>query len=80
MVLMDTTIRNLDRSAYRELKARAALEGKTLGEMVNEAIQTFLARADRLPKRRSLKDLSPEPYGERNKRLSEEIDSTVYGV
>ena len=29
---MDRTIRNLDEEAYRELKARAALTGKTVGE------------------------------------------------
>ena len=34
---MDTTIRNLDPIAYRELKAKAALVGKTIGELVNEA-------------------------------------------
>ncbi len=56
---MDTTIRNLDETAYRQLKARAALEGKTIGEMVNEAIRAFLARPDLLPKRDSLRDLEP---------------------
>ena len=43
---MDTTIRNLDEGAYRSLKARAALAGKTVGEMVNEAIRAYLARPD----------------------------------
>ena len=43
---MDTTIRNLDEAAYRELKARAALEGKTIGEAVNEAIRAYLAHPD----------------------------------
>ena len=36
---MDTTIRNLDEALYRRLKARAALEGLTIGELVNAAIR-----------------------------------------
>ncbi len=77
---MDTTIRNIDERAYRELKARAALAGKTMGEMVNEAVRAYLARPELLPKRGSLEDLEPEPYPEGNERLSEEIDAVVYGA
>lgn len=77
---MDTTIRNLDAAAYRQLKARAALLGKTVGEMVNEAIRLYLATHARLPKQASLRDLSPESFGEGTERLSEEVDSIVYGV
>ncbi len=80
VVIMDTTIRNIDKAAYRALKARAALAGKTIGEMVNEAIRSYLARPDLLPKRGSLRDITPESYPEGNERLSEEIDVIVYGV
>jgi plasmid stability protein len=80
VVIMDTTIRNIDEAAYRVLKARAALAGKTIGEMVNEAIRSYLARPDLLPKRGSLRDITPESYPEGNERLSEEIDVIVYGV
>ena len=45
LAIMDTTIRNLDEAAYRSLKARGALAGKTIGEMVNEAIRAYLTRA-----------------------------------
>ncbi len=79
MIAMDTTIRNLDETAYRELKARAALEGKTVGEMVNEAIRSYLAWPDQPFKRGSLAELSPENYPEGCERLSEEIDAIVYG-
>ncbi len=77
---MDTTIRNLDERAYRELMARAALSGKTIGEAVNEAIWAYLATPG--PDRRSgtLSDLMPRSYPPGNERLSEEIDSVVYGV
>lgn len=76
---MDTTIRNLDEQAYRELKARAALTGRTIGELVNEAIRAYLARPAPVG-RGSLRDLVPEPYPEGTERLSEEIDATVYGA
>ena len=77
---MDTTIRNLDEAAYRELKARAALEGKTIGEAVNEAIRAYLAMPGRHGKKRSLRGWRPEPYPPGNERLSEEIDAIVYGA
>lgn len=76
---MDTTIRNLDEAVYRQLKARAALAGKTVGEMVNEAIRAYLARPDLLPKQGSLHDLIPENYPKGSERLSEQIDAIVYG-
>ena len=77
---MDTTIRNLDERAYREIKARAALLGKTVGEVLNEAMLGYLARPQWQPKTRSLLDFLPEPYPEGNDRLSEEIDVVVYGA
>ena len=77
---MNTTIRNLDKQAYRALKARAALTGKTIGEVVNEAIHSYLARPENFSKAGSLKDLAPETYPKGNERLSEEIDTIVYGL
>ena len=41
---MNTTIRDLDQTLYHELEVRAALAGKTIGQLVNEAIQLYLAR------------------------------------
>lgn len=76
---MDTTIRNLDEAAYREIKARAALAGKTIGEMVSEAIRAYVARPLARGKRGSLAELTPEAYPEGNERLSQEIDAVVYG-
>jgi plasmid stability protein len=76
---MDTTIRNLDEKAYRALKAHAALTGRNIGDLVNEAIRSYLARPASLPKAGSLRNLSPEPYPEGNERLSEQIDSLLYG-
>jgi hypothetical protein len=76
---MDTTIRNLDEQAYRALRARAVLEGRTVGELINEAIQGYLLRSVK-PGRVSLRALKPEPFAEGNERLSSEIDAIIYGV
>lgn len=76
---MDATIRNLDEALYRELKAQAVRTGKTIGELVNEAIRRYLERPGLPPKRGSLRDLTPEAYPEGNERLSEQIDAVVYG-
>lgn len=76
---MDTTIRNLDDEAYRELKARAALSGRTIGDVLNEAIRAYLARPAPAPRGGTLGDLGAEPYPEGNERLSEEVDTIVYG-
>lgn len=75
---MDTTIRNLDETAYRELKARAAFEGKTIGQAINAAIQAYLATPDPRRKRRSLRDWPTESYPPGNERLSMEVDE-AYG-
>lgn len=77
---MDTTIRNLDEELYRELKARAARSGRTIGETLNEAIRAYLARPIHVRKVRSLRELRPEDYPEGNERLSQEVDALVYGT
>jgi hypothetical protein len=74
---MDTTIRNLDEQAYRDLRARAVLEGRTVGEVISEAIRGYLARP--IPGRGSLRALKPRRFPQGNERLSSEIDSVVYG-
>ena len=76
---MDTTIRNLDPAAYRALKARAAVAGRTVGDVVNEAIAAWLRRPDPNRATASLFDLEPEDLGEGNERLSEEVDAVIYG-
>jgi plasmid stability protein len=77
---MRTTIRNLDPEAYRALQARAALSGRTVGDLVSEAIQTYLTAPDPFAKRGSLRDLTPEDAGPGSERLSDEIDAVVYGT
>ena len=76
---MNTTIRNLDSRAYRALKARAALEGKTIGEAVNEAIRAYLDRPGGREKRGSLRHLTPRDFPPGNEGLSGSVDAIVYG-
>ncbi len=80
VVQMDTTVRNLDEEAYRALRARAVLEGRTVGELISEAIRGYLVRASKPRKRGTLRTLKPEPFPKGNERLSSEIDSIVYGL
>lgn len=75
---MDTTIRNLDEQAYRRLRAKAVLEGRTVGELISEAIRGYLGRRASVQGTRSLRELRPEPFPAGNERLSSEIDAIVY--
>lgn len=75
---MDTTVRNLDDQAYKELRARAVLEGRTVGEVISEAIRGYLARPT--PGKGSLRALKPIRFPPGNENLSSEIDQIVYGA
>lgn len=74
---MDTTIRNLDEDAYRAARAHAIREGCTVGDVVNEALRRYL-KGVAPAKKRSLRELRPEPFPEGNENLSREIDSVAY--
>jgi len=76
---MDTTIRNLDPDLYRKLRARAASEGKTVGEAVSDAMRAYLGGPP-IEKTGSLRDLIPDAFPVGNERLSEEVDAVVYGT
>jgi plasmid stability protein len=76
---MDTTIRNLDESVYRALRAQAVMQGRNVGDLLNEAMRTYLARAFVSRPQSTLRALHPEPFPEGNERLSHEIDGIVYG-
>ena len=77
---MDMTIRNLDDNAYRQLRAHARLTGRPIGELVNEAIRLYLERTPQPSRGGSLVDLPISDSPEGSERLSEEIDSIVYGT
>ena len=44
---VDTTIRNLDEHAYRAIRVRAVEQGRTVGELISEAIRDYLGRRPR---------------------------------
>lgn len=73
---MDTTIRNIDPSIYKKLKAKAAAEGITIGEAINRALRAWMNL--KTEKQYSLLDIKPEHFGPHNRRLSEEIDEVLY--
>lgn len=76
---MDITIRNLDDQSYRALRARAVLENRTVGDLINEAIRSYLARSPARQRTSTLRDLRPERYRAGNERLSDEINALLYG-
>lgn len=75
---MDTTIRNLDPRVYRSIKARAVMTGRTVGDLVNEALRGYLNRTALPEKSGSLRQLEPVEFPDGNERLSEQIDALVY--
>lgn len=76
---MDVTVRNVDDDAYRRLKARAALEDRTLGEVLTDAIEAYLEGTRSAGDTGSLADLEPVDFGPGNERLSVEHDEVLYG-
>ena len=74
---MDTTIRNIDENVYRKLKAKAALEGLSVGEAITEAIKTWLGY--RKEKKSSILNIKSVRSKRRNKMLSVEVDKILYG-
>ena len=59
---MDTTIRNLDDAVYRAIKARAAVENRSIGELVSDAMNLYLLRPAAQEKTGSLRDWRPRRF------------------
>jgi hypothetical protein len=76
---MDTTIRDVDEAMLQALRARAALENRPVGEVISDAIRSYLARNPARKHKGSLRSLQPEPYPVGNEHLSMEIDAVLYG-
>jgi plasmid stability protein len=75
---MNATIRNVDERLYRALKARAASEHRTIGDVLNDAIRSYLGARPR--GRASLFDLRPLDFGPGSERTSETIDESIHGA
>lgn len=67
----------MDETVYRQLKAKAAVEGISVGSAINQAVKVWLKKAG-LRKNTSLFQIKPESFGVRNSKLSEEIDEILY--
>jgi hypothetical protein len=65
-------------SAYRALRARAVMEGRTVGALIAEAIRGYLARPASL-RTSSLRLLRPEAYPPGSDQLGTQIDQLLYG-
>ena len=70
----------MDEAAYRSARARSVLEGRTVGDLISEAIRSFLKRPGSGAGNRSLKDLPSFDLGESASCLSQFIDDTLYGA
>ncbi len=68
----------MDEKTYRQLKAKAAVEGITVGFAITQAMRTWLDKEEGRKKSVSLLDMKPESFGKKNSRLSEEIDEILY--
>jgi plasmid stability protein len=68
---MDTTIRNLDEQGYRAIQARAVMQGRNVGDLLNEAMHGYLARLPLAQPTSSLRALEPEAFPEGNEHLSQ---------
>jgi hypothetical protein len=75
---METTVQ-IDERAYQAFMKRASAQGRDVRDLLNEAMRAYLARPENGVQRSTLRDLKPEPFPEGNDRLSQEIDSIVYG-
>jgi hypothetical protein len=66
------TERRLD--SVQRTQGPCCVSGRTIGDLVNEAIRSYLSRPELLPKRGSLAELIPERYPRGSEHLREEID------
>ena len=76
--LLNITIRNINDATYRQLKAKAALEGVTIGTAITQAIEFWISALGSTKKKGSIMDLKPVSMGKENEHLSEDIDKILY--
>jgi ABC-type polysaccharide/polyol phosphate transport system ATPase subunit len=83
MLTMNTTIRAVNPGLWKELKVEAVMEGLTIGEAVNHALEKWLHEHKKKAyrkKHKSFWDLEPIKFkGKDAKKLSMKIDKVLYG-
>ena len=75
---MDALIPNLDDSTYRAIRARAALEGRPVGEVITEALRAYLARTAATESMARLLDEPEEGGCAKQERNATPVDEVVY--
>lgn len=77
---MNITVRDVDPRTFREFKAESVRRGATLGETLTQALRLWMeSRRGAGQAKRSLLDFRPFDLGPGNERLSENVDSLLYG-
>ncbi len=73
---MNITIRDLDDATYRKAKSKAALENKTIGQAVTEALKEWISKP-RQKKGKAFLDVldHPEDWGPSD---SSQVDEDIY--
>lgn len=75
---MEVLIRNLDDSTFRAIRARAALEGRSVGELATEALRAYLARTAATENMSRLLDEPEEGACAKPERTGPPVDEVVY--
>ena len=75
---MDALIPNLDDSTYRAIRARAALEGRPVGELVTEILRAYLARTAATESTARLLDEPEQGDPATQARTGPPVDEVVY--
>lgn len=80
---MDVLIPDLDDSTFRAIRARAALEGRSIGELITEALRAYLARTAALENGAAngtgdSPNLLDEPSTKDEERTGNPVDEIVY--
>lgn len=74
MCYMTKSIRGIDDEVFQEFKAKAASEGKNVGEALNEAMIDWLDSSGEA----DLDDLDAWNWGEDSESLSEDYEEELY--
>jgi phenylpyruvate tautomerase PptA (4-oxalocrotonate tautomerase family) len=76
MYYMPKTIRGIDDETFREFKAKAQKEDRTIGEAITEAMSQWLDKTDeKIP----LDEMDAFDWGEDAEKLSKEYEEELYG-
>jgi plasmid stability protein len=73
---MSKTIRGIDEDTFREFKAKAQREGRTIGDAVTEAMSQWLSQTG---EKVSLDEMDAWDWGEGTEELSSDYEEEIYG-